>query len=92
MAETRKRAMSWSAFERIYGTAEVQPPDTGTRGQYAWLREQEIDHHRVWSLVDDDYGQPTLIPGFHVVNMIGYHVSERPWTDEQDERGLWVRW
>lgn len=38
--------------------------------------------NRVWTLVDDDEGNPTIVSGFHLVNRIGYFVTEEPWTEE----------
>lgn len=48
---------------------------------------EELDHvktvlqHaplRVWTIVEDDYGNPVLTNGFHYVNRIGYVVTVNP--------------
>lgn len=37
----------------------------------------------VWTIVDGDNGRDLYAaPGFHVVNRIGYVITERPWTDD----------
>lgn len=36
--------------------------------------------NNVWTLMDDDDGNPVITTGFHVVNRIGYYVTEVPWT------------
>lgn len=38
--------------------------------------------NRVWTLMDDDDGNPVVTTGYHVVNRIGYYVTEVPWTEE----------
>lgn len=41
----------------------------------------------VWSVVesgDDEDPSWYASPGFHVVNVLGYCVSEKPWTDDID--------
>jgi hypothetical protein len=46
------------------------------------------DERKVWSIVEGDEGQ-YLIPGFHVVNLIGYVLSQEPITDEEIASGEW---
>ena len=38
--------------------------------------------NKVWTLMDDDEGNVVVTTGFHVVNRIGYYVTEKPWTEE----------
>jgi hypothetical protein len=52
---------------------------------------KDLDYHFVWTLVDAE-GESYLYPGFHLVNRLGYVVSDKPWTDEEDEEGLEVLW
>lgn len=33
----------------------------------------------VWTYQDDDNGTPCITSGFHIVNRIGYFISENPW-------------
>lgn len=37
------------------------------------------DHHKVWTLLEDDAGVSYVRNGMHVVNRVGYFVSEKPW-------------
>lgn len=38
----------------------------------------------VWSVIEGDESI-VAVPGFHVVNMLGYMMTTKPWTDE----GVW---
>ena len=40
------------------------------------------DNNRVWTLVDDDNGVPTIVAGYHFVNRIAYIITIKTWTDE----------
>jgi hypothetical protein len=54
---------------------------------------KDLDYHLVWTEVDDPEGNGTLLlPGFHFVNRLGYIVSEKTWTDEDNKGGLEVQW
>lgn len=33
----------------------------------------------VWTYQDDDNGNPCITSGFHLVNRIGYLISQNPW-------------
>lgn len=33
----------------------------------------------IWTLLDDDDGNPVIIQGFHFVNRIGYYITKIPW-------------
>jgi hypothetical protein len=35
----------------------------------------------IWTLVEDD-GMEAILSGFHLVNRIGYFITEVPWTEE----------
>lgn len=36
------------------------------------------DPLRIWTYQDDDNGNPCITSGFHLVNRIGYLISEKP--------------
>lgn len=36
------------------------------------------DPERVWTYQDDDNGIPCVTSGFHLVNRIGYYITEKP--------------
>jgi hypothetical protein len=43
-----------------------------------------VDVHHVWTEVDDDDSEDTLIlPGMHRVNRIGYLITLAPWRDDE---------
>lgn len=85
----RQIAMSSSTFERRYGS--VADAQGSTMRQYHEVKD--LDLHHVWSVTEGDNGRDWyLSPGFHVVNMMGYVVSERPWTDLDFDDGLFVLW
>lgn len=54
---------------------------------------QAADVQTVWSIVEGDEGI-YLLPGFHMVNNIGYVLSALPITDEELASGEWneIRW
>lgn len=33
----------------------------------------------LWTLIDGDYDTQWILPGYHVVNRIGFYVTEKPW-------------
>lgn len=42
----------------------------------------------VWTIVDGDDGNLWALPGLHVVNRIGYVLTEKPWVTG-DEEAQW---
>ena len=60
----------------------------------------------IWTWVDDGEGGSGLAAGWHVVNRLGFFVTEEPWTNEYEwvqvdtpsqvyvanENGDWWRW
>ncbi|MDQ4502543.1 hypothetical protein [Sinomonas sp. ASV322] len=41
--------------------------------------------NRVWSIVEPGDNNLYAIPGYHLVNLVGYVVTETPWHDEELE-------
>ena len=39
----------------------------------------------VWTIVDTDEGHWVAIPGFHIVNKLGYCLTVKPWVDGTPE-------
>jgi len=77
----RKRAMTWSAFDRIYRPLAEEPVE-----YYDIPKETEV--HHIWTLVD--VGDAChIVPGIHYVNRLGYFVTGMPWIDGDD---IWVLW
>ena len=88
---TRKRAMTWSVFERKYGPV-IAAPDGGDVFQtYERNLLTPYATNQVWSLVDAE-GSDYVIPGWHVVNMQGYVVTTKPWTPQDDAENLYIKW
>ena len=44
--------------------------------------------HNVWTIVDGDDGNLWALPGLHVVNRVGYVITEKPWATG-DEEAQW---
>jgi len=61
-----------------------QKPD----GNYFEFEDvRDIDAHLVWTVVetgDPDNESWYALPGFHIVNRLGYLVATVPWDDEAD--------
>jgi len=42
----------------------------------------DLDYHYIWTMVDGDGRYANLFSGIHIVNRLGYFVTEVPWTEE----------
>ena len=65
---------------------EVFKPSASPSGEALWHYDEVKDKplHNVWSIVQADNGEDQMaITGFHVVNMLGYVVTEKPWENEE---------
>jgi hypothetical protein len=69
-------------FEERY-RPYVQP--SGDYFEYEDVKDRPIN--TVWSLTEGDgpYCHLYAGPGFHVVNVMGYCLTEVPWTDEETD-------
>lgn len=49
--------------------------------------DQVKDHpvNTVWTVVDTDENHWIAVPGFHIVNKLGYVLTTKPWTDDSIE-------
>jgi hypothetical protein len=43
-----------------------------------------MTHRHVWTVVDGEDGTTHLLPGLHIVNRIGYHLTQVPWTQRPE--------
>lgn len=43
---------------------------------------RSVPNENVWTLIDGDDGGQVIVSGFHVVNRVGYFVTELPWKTE----------
>lgn len=46
---------------------------------------KDLPLNTVWTVVDTDDGHWIAQPGFHVVNKLGYVVTQKPWSDSEIE-------
>lgn len=74
--ETMKEHEFW---ER-YGPVETP----GQEGQGSYLMDyndvKDLDAHSVWTVVEGEDGIWVIAAGFHIVNKLGYLVTEKPWV------------
>ncbi len=66
-------------FENVWG---VYLTPSGDLFQFDEVREQP--ENCVWTVVDsgdDTDGNWYALPGFHVVNKLGYVMTRKPWSD-----------
>lgn len=72
-------------------TSEFRPMPNPVDGGLIWDRAQDtigLPADQVWTLVEGDSGLIWALPGYHVVNRIGYVVTEKKWY-EPDLEALW---
>ena len=43
---------------------------------------EKVSPYRVWTYVDTEDGGLAIINGYHLVNRIGYFVTDEPWTED----------
>jgi len=55
----------------------IAGPDGSDIWEYDHVKNRPTKH--VWSVVEDEHGNLVAIPGWHVVNVIGYSVTGQPW-------------
>ena len=69
---------------------ERYAPIAAADGNSIWEHKDTLHYPRgnVWSVVEaeDDL---FVIPGYHVVNVIGYNVTALPWEHDNIEVTLW---
>lgn len=46
---------------------------------------KDLPLNTVWTVVDTDDGHWIAQPGFHIVNKLGYVVTQKPWSDSEIE-------
>lgn len=61
---------------------EQWDPQRREDGDYFEFEDvKDMDPHHVWTVVTDDRGGLTAVPGIHYVNRFGYLTSEQPWPE-----------
>lgn len=53
-----------------------------------WEFVKAQNPNNVWTIIDGDFEQMFIVPGFHVVNRIGYIITEEEWEDQDFEVDL----
>jgi hypothetical protein len=83
-----KEIQGWDAFVEKYkpiANKFSSQPNEYTFETYGeeveFVKSQDI--HNIWTWVDGDECS-LLVAGFAYVNRIGYHITEVPWTDEDE--------
>lgn len=85
---TQKNEEQW--FERFKDTLENEEGSSFFNNTGRDLeRVQAADEKTVWSVIEGEGDNLYLLPGFHVVNNIGYVLSEEPITDAELASGEW---
>ena len=46
---------------------------------------KQVPNNRVWTIVDGDGDDLLIIAGFHLVNRLGYLVTDEAWEDEYEQ-------
>jgi hypothetical protein len=67
-------------YDDKYGP--IMGPEDSTIWEYKDVKTKPTEH--VWSVVEVE-GDLYVIPGWHVVNMVGYNVTEQPWEHDNIE-------
>jgi hypothetical protein len=42
----------------------------------------QIDKNTVWTYIDNNEGGLSVVAGYHIVNRIGYFITEVPWESD----------
>ncbi len=81
--QTGEDWISEREFEDIWG---VYLKPSGDLFQFDDVRDQPPEH--VWTIVDsgdDSDGNWYAVPGFHVVNKLGYVMTRKPWSESTSD-------
>lgn len=70
----RTRAGSWRLFEKRYDP-KIKPDDSML---FEWDDVKDLDEEYVWTVVEAE-GKMYAMPGFHMVNRMGYVIGQKPW-------------
>jgi hypothetical protein len=90
----RKRAMTWNVWVRKFQPIKNRiDKNAGIDGFMFETYGQEVKAVKarakdfpttVWTLLDND----TIIPGWHFVNRLGYFITEKAYSRDEE---LWVK-
>jgi hypothetical protein len=51
---------------------------------------KDTDKHRVWTVVEGEDDSWYALPGYHVVNKLGYVLTDKPWSTGLEE-AVWFQ-
>jgi len=80
--------ITWEEFITYEPVNNHIKPIDSYNGCLFLLSDREIyevelwDYHQVWTLIDES-GDTYIIPGYHIVNRLGYFLTKKPWTSVQ---------
>ncbi len=68
--------ITWDEWEETYKPT--------TDFEYGDLSEidGDVDQHHIWTVVDGDGIYMNIVSGIHIINRLGYFVTEVPWEDD----------
>lgn len=69
--------------ERVFWD-KYKPIETPTGDYWEYKDTLAYPMNRVWTLIEGEKNWRNLYacPGYHIVNVLGYCVTEEPWTDQ----------
>ena len=79
-APTRTTVLTEAEFDAIYLPQNMA--DGNSIWEFADVKDKTTEN--VWSVIEVD-DELFAIPGWHVVNVIGYNVTQVPWPHENIE-------
>ena len=68
--------MTWDKWEDTY------LPTTPTIIENLSEIDDDLDYHYIWTMVDGEGRYADLYSGIHIINRLGYFVTEVAWTEE----------
>ena len=79
--------ITWDEWEATY---KPTPNPASNEEEVFWqafyenLKDipKDIPNERIWTMIDGDGIYTHLTSGVHVINRLGYMVSDVPWTDD----------
>jgi hypothetical protein len=67
----------------------LQSPSGDTVRPPKQLFRLRVSYRNIWSVMEGDDGSADILPGTHIVNNVGYVVTEQPWQDTR-ENYVWL--
>lgn len=79
--------ITWEEWETTYRPAP-NPESTDIGYWQAYYDDLfdipgDVDQHYIWTMIDGDGMYAHIVSGIHIINRLGYFVTEVPWTEEE---------